>query len=211
MRRGRGGNRRPAPDTRPDFTVYTDGCCLANPGPAGYAAIVLPRDGGLDVISSGFKLSTNNRMELMAVLAAMEAMPDEATVHVWSDSRYVVDGLSKWIWRWQRENWKRIDGGQVFPVMNADLFQRFLVLRERMTFSIYWLKGHEGQTYNEMADVEAAHAAQTKATNEDHGYHQGQAALAEAIAKLEANKGKRGRPPHANRGELPVAHHPQGE
>jgi len=129
--------------------LYTDGACSGNPGPGGWGAILTYRKAE-KVMSGGEALTTNNRMELLGVINGLEAIKEPCEVELVSDSKYVVDGLSKgWAEGWKRNGWKKADGK---PALNPDLWERLLdaVSRHRMTYT--WIKGHAGHPYNERCD-----------------------------------------------------------
>ena len=138
-------------------TVYTDGACSGNPGPGGWCAILVYNQNE-KLISDGEKETTNNRMELTAVVSALEALKTECSVDIVSDSKYVVDAINKgWLESWQKKNWRKADGK---PVLNVDLWQRLVVQLERHEVSFVWVKGHDGHGYNERCDeaaVEQSH------------------------------------------------------
>ena len=134
--------------------IYTDGACSGNPGPGGYG-VILEFNGVKKELSGGFLETTNNRMELMGVIAGLEALTRinlEVTIH--SDSKYVVDSVSKgWLWTWQKNGFK--------GKKNSDLWQRFIPLFNRQKVKFVWLKGHAGHIENERCDRLAV-AASTK-------------------------------------------------
>jgi len=145
--------------------LFTDGASSGNPGPGGYGIVL--RCGGLEKeISGGFARTTNNRMELMAVIVGLEAIRwDNAVVEVWSDSTYVVKAITEgWLDKWIPKNWKK--------VKNPDLWQRFLPLYARHQVTFHWLKGHAGQPENERCDALAVAAYSGKDLPEDEGYTQ---------------------------------------
>ena len=135
--------------------IATDGACKGNPGPGGWG--VLLRAGGTErELSGGEGLTTNNRMELMAAIQGLEALKRPCQVRLSTDSRYVMDGLTKWIKGWLRNGWKTADRK---PVKNADLWQRLLAASEPHRIEWLWVKGHAGHPDNERADVLASDAA----------------------------------------------------
>jgi len=145
--------------------LFTDGASSGNPGPGGYGIVL--RCGGLErEISGGFARTTNNRMELMAVIVGLEAIRwDNALVEVWSDSTYVVKAVTEgWLDKWVAKNWKK--------VKNPDLWQRFIPLYARHQVSFHWLKGHAGHPENERCDSLAVAAYSGKDLPEDGGYTQ---------------------------------------
>lgn len=130
-------------------TVYTDGACSGNPGPGGWSAILV-YNGVEKPISGGEKETTNNRMELTAVVSALELLKESCDVELVSDSKYVVDAINKgWLKSWQQKNWKKADGK---PALNVDLWQRLVPQLERHAVSFSWVKGHDGHGYNEKCD-----------------------------------------------------------
>ena len=130
-------------------TVYTDGACSGNPGPGGWCAI-LEYQGHEKMISGGEPSTTNNRMELMAVIQALLALREPCVVELYSDSKYVIDALEKgWAWGWRKKGWKKGDGK---PALNIDLWERLLDLLEIHRVTLVWVKGHAGHPYNERCD-----------------------------------------------------------
>ena len=137
--------------------VYTDGACSGNPGPGGYAAILVC-DGKEKLISGGEGSTTNNRMELSAVLFALKALKYPCEVEITSDSKYVVDAINKgWLDSWQKKNWKKSDGK---PALNVDLWQQLVLELNRHQVSFVWIKGHDGHPYNERCDRAAVEESQ---------------------------------------------------
>lgn len=138
-------------DTRPVIYLYTDGASSGNPGPGGYGVVL--RCGPLrKEMSGGFACTTNNRMELLAVITGLEAVKwDNAVVEVYSDSTYVVKAIQEgWLQNWQRKGWKK--------VKNVDLWTRFLEVYSRHRVTFHWLKGHAGHPENERCDALAVDA-----------------------------------------------------
>lgn len=136
---------------RPAIFLYTDGASSGNPGPGGYG-VVLRCGGHEKEMSGGFVRTTNNRMELLAVIKGLEAIKwDNAVVEVFSDSTYVVKAVNEgWLQGWERKGWKK--------VKNPDLWQRFLAVYRRHRVSFHWLKGHAGHPENERCDALAVAA-----------------------------------------------------
>lgn len=147
-------------------TIYTDGACSGNPGPGGWGAIL--EYGGVEKeLSGGEKETTNNRMELMGAIAALEALNRPCEVELWSDSQYLVNAFNQhWIDQWIRKRWMRT---RKEPVRNVDLWQRLLRACERHTISWNWLKGHSGSHGNELCDILATSAADSDDLIEDPG------------------------------------------
>lgn len=144
-----------------DVTLYTDGSARGNPeGPGGYGAVLHFTDsrGTLHEkeLSAGYRRTTNNRMELMAVIAGLEALTKPCRVEIVSDSRYVTDAFNKkWIESWVRHNWRGASG----PVKNVDLWQRLLQAAKPHSLHFTWVKGHAGHAENERCDQLATAAA----------------------------------------------------
>ncbi len=129
--------------------IYSDGACSGNPGPGGFGAI-LRCDGREKEISGGDPHTTNNRMELLGVITALEALKYPCEVRVTTDSKYVVDGISKgWAVGWKKRGWKKSDGK---PALNPDLWERLLALLEIHKTEFVWIKGHAGHPENERCD-----------------------------------------------------------
>jgi ribonuclease HI len=135
--------------------IFTDGACKGNPGPGGWGAVI--RSGAHEKeISGGEPLTTNNRMELLAAIRALEALKRPCEVLLWTDSIYVRDGISKWIHGWRRNGWKTADRK---PVKNAELWQALLDAAAPHKIDWRWVKGHAGHPENERADRLACDAA----------------------------------------------------
>jgi ribonuclease HI len=146
--------------------IYTDGGCLVNPGPGGYG-VVLKSGRRRSELSSGFRRTTNNRMELMACIAGLKALTTSSTVSIYTDSRYLADGISKgWAKRWRAMDWKR--AGETVP--NADLWQQLLALCDRHEVTFNWLRGHAGNPENERCHVLADQAMRRTGLPADPGY-----------------------------------------
>ncbi|MCS6934877.1 MAG: ribonuclease HI [Chitinophagales bacterium] len=146
--------------------IYTDGASRGNPGPGGYGVIL--KCGNYEKeLSAGYRLTTNNRMELMAVIKGLEALKRPGMeVHIYTDSRYVTEAVEqKWVWNWQRKNFKN--------KKNADLWRRFLELYPRFHITFHWIKGHNEHPYNERCDRLATEAADNHPVQIDDVYEQG--------------------------------------
>lgn len=129
--------------------IYTDGACRGNPGRGGWGAILV-YGGREKELSGGEAHTTNNRMELMAAIAALEALREPCDVTLTSDSRYLVDGIEKgWAVSWRARGWRKADKS---PALNPDLWERLLALFERHTVHLVWVRGHVGHPYNERCD-----------------------------------------------------------
>ncbi len=129
--------------------IYTDGACSGNPGPGGYAAVLVYK--GIEKeISGGERLTTNNRMELMGAITALEALNEPCVVRLTSDSKYLVDAVTKgWLASWRRSGYR---SGKPNEVKNPDLWERLAIQLERHSVSFIWVKGHAGHPYNERCD-----------------------------------------------------------
>ncbi len=139
--------------------MATDGACKGNPGPGGWGAVIRAGDKEKE-LSGGEKLTTNNRMELMAAIKGLEALKRPCRVILSTDSRYVMDGLTKWLAGWQRNGWKT---AAKQPVKNADLWQELIAAAAPHRIKWEWVKGHAGHPENERADKLASDAALTAA------------------------------------------------
>ena len=133
----------------PEVEIFTDGACKGNPGPGGWGAILVFKTERKE-LSGGETLTTNNRMELMAAIAALEALKRACDIHLYTDSMYLKDGITKWIDGWKKKGWKTADKK---PVKNIDLWQRLDAARERHKISWRWVRGHDGHEMNEAADA----------------------------------------------------------
>ena len=149
--------------------IHTDGSCLGNPGPGGWAAVLaLPEGAARKELSGGFARTTNNRMEIMAVIAALEALREPCAVDLYTDSQYVRNAVEKgWLASWQKKNWVKADKK---PVLNVDLWQRLVPLLARHTVRLHWLRGHAGHPENERCDELARACAASADLPEDAGY-----------------------------------------
>ena len=143
--------------------IYTDGAAQGNPGPGGYGVIMKFKDAEKE-LSEGFRLTTNNRMELLAVIKGLEAIKKEGIhVTIYSDSKYVVDAIEKgWIWGWQKKNFAK--------KANPDLWQRYIPLHMKFKPKFVWVKGHAGHPENERCDQLAVQAATSGKLLIDHAY-----------------------------------------
>ena len=130
-------------------TIYTDGACSGNPGPGGWGAI-LEWNGVEKELSGGENPTTNNRMELLAVISALEKLNQSCIVELYSDSKYVIDALTKgWPTSWIKNGWRKADKK---PVLNVDLWQRLLPLLEKHEMHYHWVKGHAENEKNNRCD-----------------------------------------------------------
>ena len=133
----------------PQVKIYTDGACSGNPGPGGWG-VVLEHASGRKELHGGEALTTNNRMELMAAIRGLEALKRPVSAKVFTDSQYVLKGISEWIHGWKKNGWKTADKK---PVKNADLWQKLDSLRHPHQLEWIWVKGHAGHPDNERADA----------------------------------------------------------
>jgi ribonuclease HI len=135
--------------------IFTDGACKGNPGPGGWGALIRYGDKEME-LSGGESNTTNNRMELMAAIEALNALKRPCQIVLSTDSNYVKDGITKWIFGWQKNGWRTADRK---PVKNADLWQALLEATRRHTIEWQWVRGHNGHPENERADQLACNAA----------------------------------------------------
>lgn len=137
----------------PELFAYTDGACSGNPGPGGWGALLIARDGDTVVkereLKGGAPDTTNNQMELMAAISALEALERPSTLTLVTDSSYVMDGLTKWIFGWKKNGWKT---AAKKPVKNVELWKQLDAANQRHTVTWEWVKGHAGHPENERAD-----------------------------------------------------------
>lgn len=148
-------------------TIYTDGACSGNPGPGGYGAVLLA-GGHEKELSGGFRLTTNNRMELLAAIVGLETLNRRCQVALYTDSRYIVDAINKgWARRWRDNGWMR---NKREAAVNPDLWEQLLDLLDRHDVDVRWVRGHAGNEGNERADRLAVEASRGKDLPDDHGY-----------------------------------------
>lgn len=137
--------------------IYTDGACKCNPGPGGWGAVLVYGDREME-LSGGEAHTTNNRMELLAAINALEALKMPCEVTLTSDSKYMVDSIEKgWAYSWRAKGWKKADKS---PALNPDLWERLLLLLEKHDVKLVWVKGHAGHPYNERCDALACEQAE---------------------------------------------------
>jgi len=141
--------------TKPLVTIYTDGACDPNPGPGGWAAVLLYR-GAEKVLTGSERHTTNNRMELQAAISALEALGGSTRVQLHTDSEYLKRGVTEWLSRWIARGWLKSDNR---PVLNVDLWQRLHALTLRHDIEWHWVRGHSGDPQNERVDRLAHQAA----------------------------------------------------
>ena len=132
--------------------MFTDGACSGNPGPGGWGTIL--RYKGIEKeLSGGEHETTNNRMEMTAVISGLKALTEPCEVDIFTDSKYVCDSVVKgWVYSWKKNNWRKADKK---PALNVDLWEEMLVLLEKHTVTFHWLKGHDGHPENERCDAMA--------------------------------------------------------
>ncbi len=136
-------------------TIYTDGACSGNPGPGGWAALLL-YDKHEREISGGEAQTTNNRMELMATIKGLRMLKEPCAVTIYTDSKYVLDGFTSWLPGWKKRGWKTADNK---PVKNVELWQALVEAAEGHKITWKWVKGHSGNTHNDRVDALAVAAA----------------------------------------------------
>ncbi|AWL11851.1 Ribonuclease H [Saliniradius amylolyticus] len=146
--------------------IFTDGSCLGNPGPGGYGA-VLEYGKHSKELSQGYQRTTNNRMEMMAAIAALESLNQACEVDLTTDSQYLRQGINQWIHNWRRNGWRTSNKK---PVKNADLWQRLDATVQKHQIHWHWVKGHSGHPQNERCDDLARNAAQSDNLLEDTGF-----------------------------------------
>jgi len=148
------------------ITIFTDGASRGNPGPGGYG-IVMKWNSHRKEIADGFRMTTNNRMELLSVIIALETIKrNNEKIIIYSDSKYVVDAVEKgWVFGWQKNNFKK--------KKNADLWNRFLVVYEKLDVKFHWIKGHNDHPENELCDQLAVNAALGMDLHVDEGFESG--------------------------------------
>ena len=150
------------------ITIYTDGACLGNPGPGGYASLIMS-DGYRKELKGGFKQTTNNRMELLAAITALEALGKDCRVTLHSDSAYLVNAMTRgWARRWQQMGWRR---NRKKEALNPDLWQRLLKVCQSHQVEFRWVKGHHTSAENQRCDQLANEAARRPDLPVDEGYH----------------------------------------
>lgn len=154
----------------PEVTIYTDGACSGNPGPGGFAAILVAGPHRKEIVK-GFRRTTNNRMELLAVIEGLKSLKSRSKVTIWSDSKYVVDAVEKgWARSWRRNGWRK---GDKKPALNPDLWEQLLNLLDQHQVRFEWVRGHDGHDENERADQLAVAAYRAETLEVDRGYDRG--------------------------------------
>jgi len=147
------------------IVIFTDGAAKGNPGPGGYGAVLKFAQHRKE-LSEGFRLTTNNRMELLAVIRALQELKSSSyAIQIYSDSKYIVDAVEKgWIWNWQKKGFK--------DKKNPDLWQMYIPLHQQFKPKFIWIKGHNGHPENERCDQLAVSAAEGNRLQIDQGYEQ---------------------------------------
>lgn len=148
--------------------IFTDGSCLGNPGPGGYG-VVMQYKSHVKELHDGFVLTTNNRMELLAPIVALESLKEPCHVLLTSDSEYMRQGITQWIHGWKKKGWLTSNKK---PVKNIDLWKRLDAAQQQHKIEWYWVKGHAGHLENERCDELARTAAEAKPTQIDIGYQE---------------------------------------
>jgi ribonuclease HI len=153
-----------------EVLIYTDGACSGNPGPGGYGVLIVEGNKSR-TLAQGYRKTTNNRMELMAVIAGLQAVGPGTQVRVISDSKYVVDAVNKgWAQKWRRNGWKR---NRREYAENADLWAQLLELLAGRKVTFSWVRGHAGSAGNERVDRLAVEASQRKSLSVDQAFERG--------------------------------------
>jgi ribonuclease HI len=148
--------------------MYTDGSCLGNPGPGGYGALIIFGK-HQKTISKGFVHTTNNRMELMAPIAGLNALSETCSIDLYTDSQYVKNGINQWIKGWKKNNWRT---SAKKPVKNVDLWKDLDQACSKHEIKWHWVKAHSGHTENELVDDLAREAATSDAKHDDNGFEE---------------------------------------
>jgi len=151
-----------------NVTIYTDGACLGNPGPGGYAVVLLHGQHRKE-LSGGYRLTTNNRMEILAAIVGLQTLKHRCAVKLYTDSKYLQESITLgWAQRWRAKGWKRGDGQRV----NRDLWERLLDLCGRHEVEFIWVRGHAGDPENERCDFLSVQASQQKDLPPDSLYEE---------------------------------------
>ena len=150
-----------------EINIYTDGACSGNPGAGGYGVVLLYNDNRKE-LSQGYRFTTNNRMEILAVIKALEALKEPCLVNLYSDSKYIVDAIEKgWAVKWKNNAWKR---NKNELALNIDLWERLLNLLDVHKVNFNWVKGHANNIENERCDFLARQAILSQNLLEDKNY-----------------------------------------
>ena len=137
------------------YTIYTDGTCSGNPGPGGWGAVIFDEKEKQNNISGKVKDTTNNRMELMAPIMALKKIKSRSDITIFTDSKYVKNGITEWIKKWEKNGWK---SSSRKPIKNKDLWMKLNDLCQKNKVSWKWVKGHSNNKYNTLADELATQA-----------------------------------------------------
>ena len=160
-------SKNPPASSERRILIYTDGGCIDNPGPGGFGAIIIEGSQRKE-LSGGFRLTTNNRMEVTAAITALQAVPPHSNITLYSDSRYLVDSMEKgWASRWQANQWRKADKTRA---LNIDLWQQMLSLCSLHNVKFVWVEGHAGHPENERCDRLAVESSHRKNLPVDSGY-----------------------------------------
>jgi len=159
---------------KPNVDIYTDGACSGNPGKGGYGAVLRYKSSGGEYIekelSCGFEKTTNNRMEILAAVAALEALKKPCNIMLCSDSKYLIDAIEKnWIENWVAKGWKT---SSKKPVKNIDLWKRLIAAMKPHQINWVWVKGHNGHEFNERCDKLAVSAYNSDKLKQDSGFEE---------------------------------------
>jgi len=157
----RGSAIHPVNRKQDSYTVYTDGACWPNPGAGGWCALIFKNGQALMQLTGCDADTTNNRCEIMAVIEALSALPLKSFVTVYSDSQYVVNGANKWVERWERKSWTIYTKD---PVKNVDLWRQIVDLKKERDCRFIWVRGHDGDYWNEECDKIASRCARLQRT-----------------------------------------------
>ena len=131
-----------------EIIIYTDGACLGNPGAGGWAAIIVINN-KIKILSGGSKDTTNNRMEMFAVIEALKQVTNDSVINLYTDSKYIIDGISHWINNWKTNEWRTSNKK---PVKNCELWKKIDFYHTNLKINWHWVKGHSGDKYNEKVD-----------------------------------------------------------
>lgn len=158
----------------PEVEIYTDGACTGNPGPGGFG-VVIKQDGKQTELSQGYSLTTNNRMELMAVIAGLSALKQKSQVRLYTDSKYISDAVQLgWADTWRAKGWRKTGKGKI---LNPDLWQQIMRLLDTHKVTVFWVKGHAGHPENERCDRLAVAAANGRNLLPDRDYENSREAV----------------------------------
>ncbi len=157
-----------------EINMYTDGASSGNPGPGGYGVILKYKD-NIKELSGGFRKTTNNRMELKAVIEGLNSLKEKCKVNIYSDSKYIVDAVELgWIFKWKNLGWKR---NKKQKLLNPDLWKEVFDLLQKHEVKFFWVRGHNGHTENERCDQLAVNASQNPALPADEAFESSPADL----------------------------------